>query len=64
MPGRQRIEETVCDGKYTFISEPNDYRIFVLRYGEPWLAIEHGSRAVDALLFEFAQLRRIVDRAP
>lgn len=44
----------VCDGKYTFVKSPGDYRISILRYDEPWLVIEQGSNAICALLREYA----------
>ncbi len=42
----------VENGKYTFFQPEGDYRIHVLRHGEPWLVIEKGSNAIAALLHE------------
>lgn len=41
---------SVENGKYTFQTAKDDYRIHVLRYGEPWLVIDEGSKAVLALM--------------
>lgn len=40
----------VEDGKYTFVLKSNDYRVHVLRGGEPWHIIEQGCNAVWALV--------------
>ncbi len=45
-----RRSVTVADGKYIFISPKDDWRVFVLRYGEPWLTIEAGHNAIAALM--------------
>jgi len=40
----------VANDKYEFQYRVNDYRIHVLRYGEPWLIIEKGHKAISALM--------------
>lgn len=53
---RERIE--VDGGKYAFIDPKDDWRIFVLRYGQPWLHIEAGSNAIRELMAEVAEGRK------
>lgn len=45
------------DRKYTFSIPKGDYRVHVLRYGEPWLVIESGSKAIAELLYEIEERR-------
>ena len=52
------IRTIVDDGKYTFVRETGDYRIKILRHGEPWVEIEAGYNAVLALMLECEDLRR------
>lgn len=52
----------VENGKYTFITKPNDYRIFVLRYGKDWLIIESGSNAISGLMNEVEELSNKLDK--
>lgn len=56
MPGtkpERRI--SVADGKYEFIIPSDDWRVHVLRYGEPWIKIESGHNAVAALMSELIE---------
>jgi hypothetical protein len=46
----------VANGKYTFRKIDGDWRIHVLRYGEPWLVIEKDHNAIATLLFETERL--------
>ena len=41
----------VQGAKYTFQQPEGDWRIHVLRYGNPWLVIESGHKAIAALLY-------------
>lgn len=43
-------EVVVGGGKYTFQMVDDDWRITVLRYGEPWMHIESGHKAVTSLM--------------
>lgn len=52
----------VLGGKYTFILPEGDWRVHVLRYGEKWLVIESGHKAVFALMGEVEELREEVIR--
>jgi hypothetical protein len=52
---------SVYDGKYTFVLPPNDYRVHVLRHGEPWVIIEQASNAVHSLVIESIDERHMVD---
>ncbi len=52
----------VSDGKYEFQMFGDDYRIYVLRYGEPWLIIEQGHKAISSLVLEALSLGNIVSR--
>ena len=47
-----RPDVPVDDGKYIFQQPEGDYKIHVLRHGEPWLIIESGSNAIASLLEE------------
>ena len=48
---------TVDGGKYTFGVPRGDYRVHVARYGEPWLIIEQGSKAIHSLYYELNDAR-------
>lgn len=52
-----RTVVSVENGKYTFISEPGDYRIKALRHGEEWLTFEQGSKALLAMMYELETAR-------
>ena len=52
-----REDVTVDGGKYTFQQPMDDWKIHVLRHGEPWLIIESGSNAISSLLEEIRELR-------
>lgn len=43
-------------GKYTFIVPKEDWRVFILRSGKPWLMVEKGHKALTSLLFEMSEL--------
>lgn len=43
---------TIDHGKYTFILPEGDYRVHMLRHGEPWLVIEQGSKAIWSLVYD------------
>jgi len=45
----------VSDGKYTFISYVDDWRIHCLRYGEPWMIFEKGHKAISSLMHELEE---------
>lgn len=47
---------TVGDGKYAFFTPAGDWKVHVLRYGEPWLIIEAGHHAVAALMYRIKEL--------
>lgn len=49
----------VEDGKYTFVFGPDDYRVHVLRFGEPWMVIERGGKAVLALMHRVEELEEL-----
>lgn len=46
----------VCDGKYTFVYE--SHKLSMLRYGEPWLAVPAGGRAIIGLMEKYRELLR------
>jgi len=48
---------TIENGKYTFTTMPGDYRIHVLRHGQPWLILDEGSKAILALMQEVERAR-------
>lgn len=52
---------SVCDGKYTFVLPLNDYRVHVLRQGDPWIVIEQGCNAIWSLVAETIDDRKLVD---
>ena len=58
MAYERRLE--VDNGKYTFFVPPNDYKIHVLRYGEPWLEISQGSNAIWSLIAELIDARELI----
>lgn len=51
---------SVYEGKYRFYLKPDDYRVFVQRYGEDWFVFDKGGRAVLALMQEIEELRQQV----
>lgn len=51
---------SVDGGKYTFQSAEDGWSVDVLRYGEPWLNIKSGHKAILALAFEVEALREQV----
>jgi len=51
----------VQDGKYTFLTSENDYRVFILRHGEDWHVIEAGCNAVAALMRRVEELEKQVE---
>jgi hypothetical protein len=58
-PPERRID--VDDGKYTFILKPGEYRVHVLRHGEPWLVVEQGSKAIWSLVAELIDATALVE---
>lgn len=52
---------SVEDGKYTFVKPANDYRVHVLRHGDPWIIIENGCKAVFSLLYDAISDRALVE---
>lgn len=48
----------VADGKYTFVREDGNWKIPCLRYSEPWIDFEKGSKAISNLLYEFENLQQ------
>lgn len=50
----------IDEGKYTFSIPEGDYRIHVLRHGEPWLVIEQGSKAIASMLSELVDSRELI----
>lgn len=55
------LKIVVADGKYTFITYKNDYKIYVQRYDEDWLIIEEGHKAISALLYEFDYMKSEIE---
>jgi len=53
----QETSVTIENGKYIFQTAKGDYRIHVLRHGQPWLVIDEGSKAILALMQEVERLR-------
>jgi hypothetical protein len=53
----KQISISVENGKYTFKTIEGDYRIHVLRFGEPWLVFEQGNKALICLLNDFQELQ-------
>lgn len=64
-PIENALAFNVEGGKYTFILHPRDSRVQVERYGEEWIWIEVGSKALAALICEaseaFERLDEITD---
>lgn len=50
----------VENGKYKFFIPEGDYRLHVHRFGEPWLTIEEGSKALLVLLMEFEETKKLM----
>lgn len=48
LPVLERV--ALCDGKYDLMTLDREWRVLALRYGEPWLWIREGHRAVAALI--------------
>lgn len=58
MSNERRLD--VYDRKYTFVLKHEDWRVHVLRHGEPWIVIENGCNAVRTLVFEAVDDRALV----
>lgn len=54
---KEELRVKVYDGKYEFVSPSDDWRIHILRYGEPWIILEEGHNAIWQLMFELDELR-------
>lgn len=52
-----RMSVAVNDDKYTFFLKESDWRIHVLRYGEPWLVFDRGTNAIFSLMAELEEAR-------
>lgn len=50
------------NGKYTFYIPENDYRVHILRCGEPWVIVEAGSKAIAYLLYELEELKSYANK--
>lgn len=58
-----RYEVSVMDGKYVFGYQPGE-ELSCSRYGEPWIEeFTTGGNAIAALVSEYFELRRAVERA-
>ena len=55
------IELKDSEGKYTFRVKEGDYRVEVLRCGEPWVVFEFGTKALISILCELEELRERKD---
>lgn len=56
------IELKDSEGKYTFKVGPDDWRVSILRYGDPWVVISTGTKALISILCELEELRKEKDR--
>ena len=65
MPAADNIRDSVSvmDGKYTFLTLKDCWKVYVLRYNEPWLVIEAGHNAVAACFRELEQAREALSEA-
>lgn len=59
MDSEIRLSITLSEGKYTFISYVDDYRIHCLRYGEPWMIFTQGHKAISSLMHELEKYATI-----
>jgi hypothetical protein len=57
MPYERRV--TVDGGKYTFFVPEGDWKIHVLRHGEPWVVLETASKAIWSLIAELIDAREL-----
>lgn len=48
-------------GKYAFSVPEGDYRVHVRRYGDRWLIIEEGAKAVHSMMCEIRESRTLID---
>lgn len=53
----------VDQAKYTFQIPEGEWRVQVLRYGEPWLFIEQGHNAIHSLMNEVIYLQGELEAA-
>lgn len=54
----------VARGKYTFVVPADDYRVSILRYGEPWHGPQsEASNALHSIMFELDAARVVVQAA-
>src|SRR5262244_990570 len=60
-PIEHRVD--VDGGKYTFVSSSGDYRVAILRHGEPWHLQDQASSAVHAMMCELDAARLVVAQA-
>jgi hypothetical protein len=51
---------TVDGGKYTFFVPEGDWKIHVLRHGEPWVILETASKAIWSLIAELCDARELI----
>lgn len=59
--GKQEHRVSVDNGKYTFIVPADDYRVSILRYGDPWHGPQsEASNALHAAMAELDAARVIV----
>lgn len=55
---------SVDNGKYTFVVPADDYRISILRYGEPWHGPQgEASNAIHAIMCELDAARVVLEAA-
>jgi len=55
---------SVDNGKYTFVVPADDYRVSILRYGDPWHGPQgEASNALHAIMYELDAARVVVQAA-
>lgn len=61
---KQEHRVSVDNGKYTFVVPADDYRVGILRYGEPWHGPQgEASNALHAIMCELDAARVVLEAA-
>lgn len=61
---KQEHRVSVSNGKYTFVIPADDYRVSILRHGEPWHGPQgEASNALHAIMCELDAARVVVQAA-
>ncbi|HET9893169.1 MAG TPA: hypothetical protein VFQ42_22015 [Mycobacterium sp.] len=60
---KQEHRVSVDSGKYTFVISADDYRVNILRHGQPWIFNADGANALHSIMCELDAARVVVKAA-